>query len=816
VAHALPHDIGAELAVASHAFSRRLAMQQPYRLVTLGALRLERADGGVVTGVAAQQRALVVLAAIALAGVKGVSRDWLSALLWPESDEERARHVLAQILYNLRRGLGTQSPIAATGRQLWLDLSVVRADVRVFLDGLREGDDAGALAAYGGPFLDGVHLAGAPATLEEWIDRERARLAGLHRTALAREAERLEAAGEGSAVASLRRRLVEADPLDSPATLRLMEVLASCGDAVGAIEAAKRHAALRRSELDVPPDGAVEALSERIRRAADARAAAESASRATPVPAAIPESGEDAFTDASGTVPLASAAPPEPRPRRTRSRAWLAAALVALMALGAFAGARAFRSSGASGGREADAHPAPPRSVAVLPFATAGNDTASRYLGDAIAAELLQSLQRSDSLQVASRSMSFALRDSALGARDVGRRLRVASVVEGTVHRVGSRVRVAVQLVSAVDGYTAWSATYEPDGADLMQLQERIAADVARALDVRLAVADTSRRPATDAETYDLYLRGRYAWWNATTLAGQRSGEALFRRAIARDSAFAPAYVGLADALFEQTAFHAVAPRTVVPQARAALERALALDPALADAHASLGYLLTFHEWRWDEADVAFRQAIALDPRHTNARLWRAWLLSARRRHPEAVAEMRRAQALDPFDPFMATRVATMLYLGGDWPASIARARQVLTERPGYWLAQRQLGEALVQNGDHDAGVAELRAAFASEPTSETRARLAYGLARAGQDGEARTHLAALERESRTGYVTPVELARVRLGLGDREGALADLARARADGASALVIVSADPCFAPLRDDARFVALLPASRANRQ
>ena len=124
-------------------------MQQPYRLVTLGGLRLERAEGGVVTGVAAQQRALVVLAAIALAGVKGVSRDWLVALLWPESEEERARHVLAQLLYNLRRGLDAQSPIAAAGRQLWLDLSVVRADVRTFLDALREGSDAGALAAHG-------------------------------------------------------------------------------------------------------------------------------------------------------------------------------------------------------------------------------------------------------------------------------------------------------------------------------------------------------------------------------------------------------------------------------------------------------------------------------------------------------------------------------------------------------------------------------------------------------------------------------------------------------------------------------------------
>ena len=787
-------------------------MQPPYTLVTFGGLRLVRADGTAVTGPGAQLRVLVVLAILASAGSRGAARERVMTLLWPESSEARARHALAQLLYMLKRALEPLDPLGGTAgaRILVLDPAVIDADVRAFADTIALGDDAGAIARYEGEFLAGVFPSGAPASFEEWVDGERARFASDHRAALDREIARRRLLGDRPGTAALARSRQALDPLDVPSTLALMDALAEAGDAPGALETARRHGVLRHTDLDQPPEPSVTALAERIRRAATATAVDESRTRRTPVP--VPAHAELPDEPPQAASPLAPqpAAPatdgPSPSPalaRHTRSRR--AVALVALLALagGVAAVARV------AGRDEPPVPAAPPRSIAVLPFQVIDADSTIRWFGDGVAEELLQALARVDSLRVASRGASFALRSNDLDTREVGRRLGVASVVEGTVRRDGPRMRLAVRLVGTADGYTLWSETYDREVADLFAVEEEVARRIAGALRIRLASSPATPHRATDAATLDLYLRGRWAWGNSSDDAGLQESERLLRRAIARDSMFAPAYVGLADAMFKRTAFHEVRPRTVMPLARAALARALALDPSLADAHASMGYLLTFHEWNWAEADAEFAHALALDPRHAKAQLWLAWLRSAEGRHEEALAAVRRAQEISPLDPLIATRVATMLYLAGDWDGSIAHCEQILRGEPKSWLARRQLGEALVQRGDAARGVDELRRAAANEPTAESRARLAYGLARAGDARAARALLDTLVREAAHSYVSPVETARVRVALGDPAGALADLARARDDAASLFAIVGVDPSFAPLRADPRFIALLP-------
>jgi tetratricopeptide (TPR) repeat protein len=425
--------------------------------------------------------------------------------------------------------------------------------------------------------------------------------------------------------------------------------------------------------------------------------------------------------------------------------------------------------------------------------------------------EIIQTLAQIDGVHVASRGSSFALSTDTLTARDVGRRLGVEMLVEGSVRRSGNRLRASVRLVDAANGYTRWSANFDRPAADVFAVQEAIARAVAGALRVPLAEATPLIAPhrTTDPQTYDRYLRGRYLWWNAASEQAARESVREFGGALSRDSTFAPAWVGLADAHFALTAYYDVAPGSVLAPVRAALQRALALDSTLADVHVGLGYLHTFHDLDWSAAESNFRRALALEPSNGRAHLYYAWMLAARGRHAEALGEMHRARSLDPLDPRIAVRVGTMRYLAADFASAVEECQRVAEQNPGFPLAHRQLGEALVQQpGQAQAGVAALRRAAALWPTTETRARLAYGLARAGAVAEARRLLAELERGAAQAYVSPYERARVHVGLGEPDRALTLLERAYDAGTSARVLVAVDPAFAPLRAEPRFRALL--------
>jgi serine/threonine-protein kinase len=384
----------------------------------------------------------------------------------------------------------------------------------------------------------------------------------------------------------------------------------------------------------------------------------------------------------------------------------------------------------------------------------------------------------------------------------------VATVLEGSVRRAGGKLRVSVRLVGTTNGYTIWQESYDRPVTEAFDVQEEVARSVAAALRTELQREDAlrMRRAVTDFETYDLYLRGRHSWWTSSTEEGIRRSIAHFRRALARDSSFAQAWVGLADALLELTATHDVAPAAVVGPAREALLRARALDPNLADAHASLGYLATFHDHRWQDAESSFLRALALDARHANARLWLAWLLTARGRHDEAVAQIRQAQVYDPLSRLLGARLATMLYFARDYEGCIRQAHLSIEADSTFWLPYRQLGEALVQAGRPADALAPMRKAVALSATAENRARYAYALARAGDVAAAREILADLA--SKDGDVSPVEVARVYTALGDDDRALHFLELGAELGSSALVLINVEPAFDPLRGSRHFLRIV--------
>lgn len=803
-----------------------LDQHPPPLLRTLGGLTLER-DGRVLPAAAGQPRRLALLALVAAHGAAGIARDRVLGLLWPELPQERARHALAQLRYAIRRDLAGD-PFAA-GRDLRLDPACLASDRALLEAALGAGDAEQVALRYRGRWLDGFFLSNAP-EFERWTGEERGRLHARVVACLRRTARAAAAGPNPETSADRWGWLLAVEPTDAEGAVQRARALLQLGDEAGAIAAARAHREARARDLELPPDPTVARIEADLvasaRRGAVTPPADERAPAAPIPPVAVDRQVVDAGQDdrrappppavgaaAAGTAADAAGPHHLRRPRRWVAGASVASAAVVLTATVAVVWrphARATPSPETPPGARHAPPPAAPRSVAVLRFRSIGGAPEDRYFAEGLSEEIIQTLARLDGVRVASRGSSFALSTDSLTARDVGRRLEVATLVEGSVHRAGAQLRVSARLIDAADGYTRWSETFERPAADVFAVQEAIARAVAAALRVRLAGGAPLTAPhrTTDAETYELYLRGRWLWWNAPSARGLREGVREFRRALARDSTFAPAWVGLADANFKLTAHHEVAPGAVVPEARAALLRALALDSTLADAHASLGYLLTFHEGAWAAAESRFRRALALDARNGRAHLWYAWLLAAHGRHAEALREIRLARSLEPFDPWIAVRVGTMRYLAGDFVGAADECRRVAEQNPGFALAHRQLGEALLQQpGSVAAGVAELQRAAALAPTTETRARLAYGLARAGSEAKARRLLAALEREAARAHTSPVERARVYVGLGERGRALELLERADDAGVSALKLVAVDPAFAPLRAEPRFRAL---------
>ena len=417
---------------------------------------------------------------------------------------------------------------------------------------------------------------------------------------------------------------------------------------------------------------------------------------------------------------------------------------------------------------------AAPPSVAVLPFQNMSGDEDNEYFSDGVTEEIINALTQLEGLHVAARTSSFSFKGQTLDVKEVGRRLNVGAVLEGSVRQAGNRLRVTAQLVNVADGYHLWSERYDREMDDVFAVHDEIAGAIAERLSVTLGtgpVRPVPRRATANLDAYRLYLKGRHQW-NTRSEAGLEQACRLFNEAIALDPAYAPAYSGLADTYLLLGSYGFVPRAEASAKARTAAEKALELDEGLAEAHASLGQAYR-HERRWEDEEREYERAIQLNPGYATAHQWYATLLAALGRMDEAVAEVRRAEELDPLSHAISITVANVLYLAGDiegadeqvqktrelkpdFFSAIAWAAAVAAERGRFEEATRlheqvaemwghQNGNVLVQRavlqifqGDWDAAEATLEEAVAADADPGF---VAYALVARGDFDEAFRHL---------------------------------------------------------------------------
>ncbi|HUU14275.1 MAG TPA: tetratricopeptide repeat protein [Terriglobia bacterium] len=451
-------------------------------------------------------------------------------------------------------------------------------------------------------------------------------------------------------------------------------------------------------------------------------------------------------------------------------------------------------------------------SLAVLPLENLSRDPEQEYFADGMTDELITNLGQIRALRVISRSSIMRYKDKPTPAPQVAKELNVDAVVEGTVLRSAGRVRITAQLIDARNDRHLWARSYERDLRDILALQSDVARSITEEIRIKVTPQEQARiatsRPV-NPEAHEAYLKGRF-YWNKRTADGLKKSLDYFQQAMEKDPNYAVAYAGLADSysILADNSFSP--PEESYPKARAAALKALEIDDSLAEAHVSLGQILGSYDWDWSGTARELPRAIELNPGYAYAHHLYALFLSGMGRHPEAIAEIKKARELDPLSIRINANVGWLLYFAREYDQALEQLRKALELDPNDIASHYYLGLVYSQKGMHEEAIAASRMAqdlsAGKDLTSDLI--LAYVYAVAGRRGEALKILAALKNPSRRSYLPPVPVAGVYVGLGDKEEALTWLGKAYAERAADLDMLKVDPRFNPLRSDPRFQDLL--------
>jgi serine/threonine-protein kinase len=436
-------------------------------------------------------------------------------------------------------------------------------------------------------------------------------------------------------------------------------------------------------------------------------------------------------------------------------------------------------------------------------------DPENEYFSDGMTEEIINVLAKVPGIQVASRTSSFAFKGKEMDVREVGDKLGVGTVLEGSVRKVGNRIRISAELIDVANGYHLWSESYDRQLEDVFAIQDEISRAIVDALKIQLS-GDTGKLvvPATESlEAYTLYLKGRF-FVNVITESEVRRGLDFFERALAEDPNYPQAHSGIADC-WCNIADNWVEPTEAYPRAKAAAEQALALDPNLAEALTSIGKVRAWYEWDFAGAEEVLRRAVGINPNYAEAHFVLGSALPSVGKLDEAIAEMRQALVVDPLSAHFSRWLGRFYGYARDYDNSIAQSRKTIEMAPEFFLSYCDLGTAYLAKGDAEEALTwfrngqSLKSAIRSYDAVIVRA-----LAAMGETEEALAIIQRLEETAKHQYVRSEVLAMGYAAIGNLERAFACLDRALEERSAGLVYLHLDPGFDPLRSDPRYAALI--------
>ena len=451
-------------------------------------------------------------------------------------------------------------------------------------------------------------------------------------------------------------------------------------------------------------------------------------------------------------------------------------------------------------------------SVAVLPFSNLTADKENQYFSDGLADEIITALTRIQGLRVTARTSSFAFRGKEQDVRRIGAALGVGMLLEGSIQRCGTRIRMSAQLVDATNGFHIWSERYDRESADVFAIQDEISRAIARALAVRLVPAPTARR-TKNLDAYHLWLKGRHNHRYENMEAIRRCAS-FYQQAIALDPSFPQPYLGLAELYRGLSDFGVVRPKDVGAQGWSAIRKAFELDESLGEAYALSGAYRAWLDFDWSGAERDFSRAAVLQPAAVETHWLRAMMcLVPLNRLEEGVQEMERAIELDPLSPLMHSFFAWLLIFKREFDGALAETENALALDPEYAVAQAFRGSSLYYSDRIEEGVASWQSAAKKMDRASTAiGALGYGLARLGRKAEVEGILAELNAAESRGYVTPISRAWIYIGMGDSDEAFEWLDRAVDEHDPHILHFPCKPAYDPIREDPRFSALLRKMR----
>jgi TolB-like protein/Tfp pilus assembly protein PilF len=449
------------------------------------------------------------------------------------------------------------------------------------------------------------------------------------------------------------------------------------------------------------------------------------------------------------------------------------------------------------------------RSIAVLPLDNFSRDPDQEFFADGMTEQLITDLSQIGSLRVISRTSVMQYKGKRPSLPEIAKALQVDAVVEGSVLRVGDRVRITAQLLQAATDKHLWAESYDRDLRDVLALQGEVARNIAAQVQITLTPQEQvllGKQRRVEPEVFQLYLKGRY-FYNQAAEEPIRKGIEYFEQAIAKDASYAPAYAGEAFAYASLASIFAP-PKEVMPKAKAAAEKALQLDETLSEAHTALAFVRMMFDWDWAGAERELKRGIELNPNSAEAHDFYGNYFTALEQYPEAITESRRAHELDPLSLRIYSDLLNNLVSARQYDETIAECKKALQVDSNFASAYAVMGLAYGQKRQFSEAIAALKKANELDSNPTMQLFLAHIQAVAGNRAEAEQLLAKMEELSKHRYVCAYEIGNAYVSLGDNNKALQWLEKGRREQCDCLVWLLSEPWMDPLRVDPRYLALV--------